>query len=142
MALRLLNIVKGYFHDHGWLYNPSRAQIFHGMLQKVFRASFDFRIGESRVRFANGQKLLTVPYCKSVIGKQSMPPAVSIFDCGHDHVEGCEGLLELEPRPTAATRRVQRFWTFYDDAFMSGGDAPLDSALPNLLSNPDFETGN
>ena len=65
VALRLLNIVEGHFHDHGRLNSSARAQIFDGMLQEIFCASLDFRIRESCIRFADSQELVTVTYVGS-----------------------------------------------------------------------------
>jgi hypothetical protein len=106
VALRLLNVVEGHFHDHSRLNSSARAQIFDGMLQEIFCAGLDFRISESRIRFADSQKLVTVTYGKSVVGKQSMPLAMSIFDGGDDYIERCEGLFQLEPRSAPAARRI------------------------------------
>ena len=62
VALRLLNVVESHFHDYGGLNNSARAEVFHGMLQEVFCPGLNFRVGKSRIRFANGQKLLTITH--------------------------------------------------------------------------------
>src|ERR1700688_4694691 len=55
VALRLLNIVEGHLHDHSRLNSSARAQIFDGVLEEIFCTCFDFRVSESRIRFANSQ---------------------------------------------------------------------------------------
>ncbi len=60
VALRFLNVVESHFDDDAGLNFPQATQIFGGVLQKIFSASLDFRVSQSGIGFADGQKLAAI----------------------------------------------------------------------------------
>ena len=99
------------------------------MLHKIFTSALDLRVGETRIRLAYSQKAAAVANREGVVGKQSVALAMAIFDGGDHHVERGKRLFQLEPGPAAASGRVERFRTLYNNALVARSQRVLEGLL-------------
>ena len=89
-------------------HHPGVTQVLHSHVQEAPCERRNLRVGQPGVRLADVDQLAGggVLDRERVVGEHSLALAVSPFDRGDDHVQRREWPLQLEPRQSAAARRV------------------------------------
>ena len=118
MSLARLDLVEGHFDDRVRYHRADAAVVVDGVVLEILRHLGDLFVGQPGVGLADAQKALAVADRERVVGKHTAALAVSPFHRRHDHVQGAQRALHLEPFHAAPARSVRGSGVLHHESFV------------------------